>query len=170
MTETTVNQAAERLDVKDKRLYDLEFAVLDTCFDKSVRPCALYYLPEEYQEELYGSFHPDIIRFNRKYWEEYGADAYTATTMFHELVHAWCTAHGVEDTKADYHTEQYKKACEDHGGVCYYNNQEDGYNIVWLTKDTLARILAAYEARQEERRKRKEFFPAWYVKEHPELF
>lgn len=62
---------------------------------------------------------------------EYGIDTDDISSLFHEMIHYFCYERGIEDTKVNhgihYHTEIFKRAVEEHGGVSEYIDTANGY-------------------------------------------
>ena len=65
-----------------------------------------------------------------------------AQVVFHEMLHSWCSDHGIKSTKGNYHTAAFKKAAEKHGAECRKGKNEDGYCITLLNEKDLKEILA----------------------------
>ncbi|MDR0325032.1 MAG: SprT-like domain-containing protein [Oscillospiraceae bacterium] len=53
------------------------------------------------------------------------SDVEIVTTLLHEMVHLYCSEHGIKDTSRSgtYHNEKYKTAAEAHGLTITYNDK-----------------------------------------------
>lgn len=147
--EKQITHGAEAVPLKTCRgLYDLESVLLNICFDNLLRFMNLYFIPDGLMDHnatgLYGY---NRIMIDQDYWKQHGVDDAIIGTMFHELCHAWDDSQNIQDTDGDYHNEHFKKAAEEHGGVAYFNNAEDGYNIVRPTPATMERIKKELRSR-----------------------
>lgn len=68
-------------------------------------------------------------------------------TLYHEMIHYYCYLHGIEDIyryDRDYHTFDFKRAVEAHGGECGYCGIIKGYADAHLPAGELWEIWEAF--------------------------
>lgn len=143
---------AEKVDIYDE-LYDIEFAIRDTCFKSGeiFQLIPLYYIPADLEEKhadsagLYGY---GCIMISKPYYEKYGAGDKVINTLHHEMLHAFCDLNNIEDTDGEKHLEAFADACEEHGGRCTWENSEYGYSNTFLTTKAMKRVKKALQEKK----------------------
>lgn len=87
---------------------------------------------------------PPVIVLQCDSIPEYGINTDDINDLFHELIHYYCYIKNIEDVKKDnisYHTIEFKKQVEIHGGSCNYTDEINGYNDAHLSKNELENIF-----------------------------
>ncbi len=128
--------------VTGPRLYSLESAVINACFDGDLPIMNLYYIPKDLDRGSVGMYGYQRIMISKPYYEEHGVDAALISVMFHELCHAWDAQQGAKDTEGDYHTAQFKQTAEEHGGIARFSDAQYGFNDVKPDEEHMQRIKA----------------------------
>lgn len=75
---------------------------------------------------------------------EWGIDTDDIGDLCHELIHYFCYLHGIENTGPApdyYHNLNFKKAAENHGAKCSYNDDKSGYCITEWPREVLKKIF-----------------------------
>ena len=88
---------------------------------------------------------PPIIFLQFEYGAEWGISTDDIDDLCHELIHYFCYLHEIDQMDRDkapqYHNSNFKKAAEDHGAKCSYQDEETGYCITEWPKETLEKIF-----------------------------
>lgn len=132
-------------EVQDDGLYFLKAAINRICFNRALRYIRLYFIPPDLAAE-----HPDAvalygyntIMISKLFFEEHGLDDAVVTAMYHEMVHAYCDAKQIMDTKDEKHLKAFADACVANGGICEYAGPVDGFSDARLTPENLAKVRA----------------------------
>lgn len=141
-------------------LLDVVIAVDAICFNNFFRLIPVFWMPEDAEKEkpnVCGRYGYGRIEIARWFHREQGLSDLLITLVFHELCHAYCDYQNIADTVDEYHTKEYKRVCEEHGGVCEYRDTVVGYNDTRLQTAYLERIKyklrvrGCYEEAEEER-------------------
>ena len=112
-------------------------AVSNVCFDGKLSYFHAYFmdeekdLPEKTLKEAAGCFFDGFERIylNRGCFEQ--VDEELVQVVFHELVHAYCWKNNAQDDCIDgYHTEVFKRGCEEHGAECFFGLHGFSYSLL----------------------------------------
>ena len=129
---------------------DIMTACVSGLFNYDIPYCELYdsieYKTKEYMKNFYAVYtSPDKVLINMEYFKDFNKRE-KITVIFHELVHAYCWRHEIDQVEEkkgfQFHTKGYKEAVEKHGGICNYVNDLIGYNDIILTKKAINRVKA----------------------------
>lgn len=64
-------------------------------------------------------------------------------TLAHEMTHAYCYLNGINDhiDGTNYHNYNFAEACEQHGLICEYDSDENGFANTHLPWETYLKIM-----------------------------
>ena len=93
------------------------------------------------------SYEDKSVYIKISFYNEHGLDDFFLSCLFHELVHAYCHAHGIQYIDGDFHQESFADACRKHGGISLWEDYKHGFSNTILNKKTLESIRQAIERR-----------------------
>lgn len=151
LTKATVSEPEKLSNIEIRELYQSAFRLINKyCFagelpEIDIQPaqdqtgeCAAYFDFDTERKEK-----PYIVLQLDPYYSDpgNGITENDIDDLFHELIHYHCYLKQIEDHRPrQFHTLEFKKAVETHGGICEYSDDENGYNDAHLNADTLHRI------------------------------
>ena len=134
-------------------LTDIQLAINWAVFDHRLMYCggfdARYYTPPEEVAKIAAGYIPDYIQGDGIYIFNYEIiKGYTINQLIdllhHEMTHCYCDVNNIKDTREingfNYHTKDFKKAIETHGGICEYVNSYMGYCETRLTLEARKKV------------------------------
>lgn len=116
--------------VKSDELYRIVGALNECCFNNEFHYIPLYFIPADLEakhRDSVGLYGYGCIMISKPYYEEHGTDDSVINTLYHEMIHAYCEKHDIQDTDGDKHLEAFADVCEEHGGNCVWENSQYGY-------------------------------------------
>lgn len=130
-------------EITDNAVYSAFFAINDICFKKALYYTPLFFIPPDLTEENpdnVGMYGYGVIMISKPYYEEHGLDTEFLQTLYHEMVHAYCDAHGITDAKGKKHLAAFATVCEENGGFASFEDEIHGFSKVIIRTEKLDSI------------------------------
>ena len=144
----SLTMGAEEIDL-DHPLTDVFYVLNRICFDKMFTYIPLYWLPESMRKpKLAGVYGYGVIMLDKPYYEEHGVDEATINILYHEMLHAYAERKGIQDVdEKGKHTPDFADLTEETGGKGAYNDENEEWNIVYLSRNTMEKVQEVLEWR-----------------------
>ena len=121
-------------------LHNVVKAINDNCFNKELNRIPMYFMATD--SSTICLYKNGDLLIDKAYYSVNGISNKLIHAVFHEMLHAFCEAHDIQDTDGDRHLEAFADECERHGGYCTWANSQYGYSLTGLKVKKMKAIKA----------------------------
>ena len=127
----------------DHPLYKFYNIIRKYCIKDLPKDIPIYFMSDDFIKKnpdrisVYGY---GRIMMNKTFYNTH-KDIDILETLFHEMIHAYCDIKKIEDVIGEFHTKEFQRVCEQHGGFAEFSNDVLGYNDVYLREDTIKEMM-----------------------------
>lgn len=149
---------AERVTADD--LLDAVSAINAFCFDRFFTLLPLYFMPDDLlksHEGVSGLYGYGCIMINKAVYDAHKTDEITISTLYHEMLHAYCDIKDIKDTDGENHLKAFADAAENNNGYCVGCDEKYGYSQVQpndeqmtMIKDFIKNMENYYKSKNKE--------------------